>query len=107
MKDFETTMTAVGLPPVFIDENTDFSTLRLGGWKQPETNTEFVTRVMDFCPTGALSQMFIIEAIDRYAKAVAAAPVSDTNGLIDMGAWKRTAEFLVAEMDKKYNFKGN
>lgn len=35
-------------------------------------NVEFVTEMMEFSQFGALTQAFIIEAIDRYSKQVAA-----------------------------------
>lgn len=65
------------------------------------TNTEFVTNLMEFCPTGALAQLLIIEAIARYADQVAAAPPME-HGLIDGNAWKRTAEYIKGKLDAKY-----
>lgn len=68
--------------------------------KKPETNIEIVTRMMTFSPTGALSQMFIIAAIDNYSKAVAAAPPIE-HGLINGEAWKRTAEWIQEELENR------
>ena len=67
---------------------------------KPETNVEFVTRLMEFSPTGAMSQMFIIAAIDNYSKAVVEAPPIE-HGLIDGGAWKRTGEWIQEELEKR------
>lgn len=71
--------------------------------KTPETNVALVTRLMEFSPTGALSQMFIIEAIDRYAKQIAKANLDQwpENHIINPVAWKRTAEFIKAELEKR------
>lgn len=65
---------------------------------KPETNIDFVTRLMTFSPTGALSQLFIIAAIDNYSKAVAEDPPIE-HGLIDGDAWKRTAEWIQKELE--------
>lgn len=63
------------------------------------TNTEFVTELMEFSPTGAMPQMFIIEAISRYADAVSSVSDEDLQAqmegsIIDPTAWKRTAEHI-------------
>lgn len=65
--------------------------------RKQETNEQFISRIINYSPTGALAQMFIIEAISRYAKAVAAAPPIE-NAMIDGGAWKRCAAHIDAEM---------
>lgn len=72
-----------------------------------ETNVEFVTRLMEFSPTGALSQAFIIEAIGRYADecvkhADEVVASVDKQGFISGKAWLRTAEFIAAESKAKY-----
>lgn len=67
-----------------------------------ETNTEFIVRIMNFgCPTGALVQPFIIEAITRYAAECAVTPIPD-NGLIDPEAWMETAHWVKSELERKY-----
>lgn len=63
-----------------------------------ETNVEFVTRMMEFCPTGALSQAFIIEAIGRYAKLVAENPPIPDTDFLSGEAWKRTGDWINAQM---------
>jgi len=68
--------------------------------KTYETNTELVTRMMEYSPTGALSQIFIIEAISRYAKLVAELPPMD-HPMINGEAWKRTAEFIQKELENR------
>lgn len=64
-----------------------------------ETNEEVVTRLMNYGPAGALSQVFIIEAICRYAEEVADAPPMESS-FIDGNAWKSTALHIKSELNK-------
>lgn len=99
MNDLLEGLEAAGLNPIVIDENFDFARMPL----LRETNTEFVTRVMTVgCPTGALIQAFVIEALTRYADDVVESTDVWDNGLISHDTWKKTAAFLKAELDKKY-----
>ena len=67
------------------------------------TNTAFVSYVMTHCPTGALGQAFVIEAIRRYAEQIADLdPAVIGNALFSGEAWKQTAEFILAEYDQNY-----
>jgi hypothetical protein len=94
---------AAGLDPIVLDEDTDFGEVLGNRLRKYESNTEFVSRVMEFgCPTGALIQAFVIEALTRYADDVLDTDEYWENGLIDSVVWKRTAEFLKSELDKKY-----
>ena len=68
--------------------------------KKHETNVELVTRLMEVSPTGAMSQIFIIAAIDNYSKAVAEAPPME-HSMINGDAWKRTAEWLQEELENR------
>ncbi|MBT2325509.1 hypothetical protein J7E62_24555 [Variovorax paradoxus] len=53
-----------------------------------KTNTEFVTDAMEFSRRGALIQAFVMEAILRYAKRVAAGKPEDfDNPMISGEAW--------------------
>jgi len=90
---------ASGLRPIYVDEDTDIEQEVRKRW---ETNTEFVTRIMQVgCPTGALVQPFIIEAIRRYAAEYAVNPIPE-NGLISPDAWMETAQWSSSELEKKY-----
>jgi hypothetical protein len=40
---------------------------------QPETNVEFVTRMMEFSNYGALAQLFVLEAVRNWSNLVAEA----------------------------------
>jgi hypothetical protein len=67
------------------------------------TNTEFITELMDFNPTGALCQIMIIQAIDQFTKAVAAAPAARFahGGVVSGEAWKRCAEHIQAQLKER------
>lgn len=63
--------------------------------RTPETNTEFVTRLMEEGgrKSGALIQPFVLEAIRIYAEQVRAGPASHFgNAMISGEAWKRAAD---------------
>ena len=66
-----------------------------------ETNTEFMDRIMNFCPHGALVQVFVIEALRQYSAAVAdpEAYVPDTDVLSGQ-AWKNTAQWVHAQLEQ-------
>lgn len=66
-----------------------------------EDNMEFIARLMNHNPQGALAQAFIIEAVAKYAKAIAEAPpVKDT--IISGAAWKACGEHIDREMTKRF-----
>lgn len=92
---------ASGLKPIVIDENTDFENIFRP--TKHETNEEFIVRVMNFgCPTGGLIQAFIVEALCSYAADVVTSEETWDNGLISSVAWKRTGQWLLDELNKKY-----
>lgn len=66
--------------------------------KRHETNEEFMVRVMNFCPQGALSQAFIMEALMRYCEQCAEADIPDTP-LLSGQAWKNTAAWLKEQLE--------
>ncbi len=71
---------------------------------KPRTNTELVAGMMEYSSFGALSQIFIIDAIRRQAKAVAAATPAELGGdaLISPQAWQRVAKDIDARMTAFY-----
>ncbi|MBK1683439.1 hypothetical protein [Rhodoferax fermentans] len=100
---------ASGLNPIVIDEDTDLDSALgelLGETAtppRPETNEEFIARVMNFgCPTGALIQSFIIEALMQYSQKVSESDAVWDNGLLNSATCKRTAVWLLAEINAKY-----
>ena len=68
-----------------------------------KTNTDLIVELMEFSPTRALMQAFILEAIRRYAKAVAAADPAklDSDGLTGE-AWVASAKHIVKELRAQY-----
>lgn len=65
-----------------------------------ENNVQFVKRLMEFSPQGALSQVFIIAAIERYAQEVSEAPPIE-HPLLNGEAWKACAENILSELAAK------
>lgn len=58
-----------------------------------QTNTEFVSELMDFSNCGALMQLFILSAIEKYADSVIkAGPAACHSEMIHGGAWVSCAE---------------
>ena len=69
-----------------------------------ETNEEFITRIMNWgCPTGALVQPFIIQALTTYSNMVInAGPKECDSSMLSGEAWVATAAFMKKELDAKY-----
>ncbi|MDH0051009.1 hypothetical protein [Comamonas terrigena] len=67
------------------------------------TNVAYVTEIMEFSRFGALSQVFVIEALTRYAATVAVACPEDldTPGLSG-AAWVGVAKEIDAKLTLKY-----
>jgi hypothetical protein len=66
-----------------------------------ETNVEFVARIMEFSKSGPLAQLFVVEAIRRYAESCSKAdPARMDVGFITGQQWKRTAEEIHAEVSR-------
>ncbi len=67
------------------------------------TNVEFVTELMEFSKSGALAQVFIIDAIQKHADAVAKVDASTVeHPLISGQAWVNCAKEIKARMDAHY-----
>lgn len=68
-----------------------------------EDNTQFIQRLMTYgCPTGPLSQVFVIEALRAYSAQVAKTPAEKlTFGPISGEAWKATAAWYNEEIEKR------
>jgi hypothetical protein len=65
--------------------------------KKPESNIAFVTRLMKH---DALAQVFILSAIDVYARLVQESEPME-HGLIDGVAWKSVAESMSKELNNR------
>lgn len=67
------------------------------------SNVDYVTEIMEFSRFGALSQAFVIEAITRYAKAVAVASPEDLDSPgLSGAAWVGVAKEINAKLTLKY-----
>lgn len=73
--------------------------------KAPQTNVEKITHMMEFSNYGAMSQMFIMEAVWRYAEAVARTPVEEVreqfgeNSFINPDAWHGVATEILHKLE--------
>lgn len=66
---------------------------------------EFVYDLMNFSKYGALSQLFVIQAIGQYAEAVAKSPAPEPDvsiPLINPIAWHGCAQDILARWNAKY-----
>jgi hypothetical protein len=71
--------------------------------KEPDTNVEFVTRMMEFSNYGALAQLFILESIRNWADLVAKAdPVKVDSPMISGQAWVGVASEIKAKLEARY-----
>lgn len=70
----------------------------------PKTNVEVVTELMEFSKYGALSQVFIIEALRFYSEKVTQAgePKDDPLSLISPVAWYNVAKEINDTLKAKY-----
>lgn len=69
----------------------------------PETNTEFITRVMDFAKSGPLMQAFVIQALTSYSEDVMSASDAQLeNPMVHPDAWRRCAVEMQQELENKY-----
>ena len=67
------------------------------------TNVEFIVDLMKFSSSGALAQIFVIDAVMKHADAVAALdPEAIDNPLISGYAWVRCAQEIRDRMCAKY-----
>ena len=71
------------------------------------TNTEFVTHLMEFSRSGAMSQLFILNAIEKQAQAVVDDQASIIQNMEDSfisgKAWVRTAKIILEEVETRYD----
>ena len=71
---------------------------------KPLTNVQLVTQIMNVSKFGAMSQIFIIDAILKQAEAVARMPLEDlkaamaNNGMVSAQAWHGVATEIADKM---------
>jgi hypothetical protein len=69
---------------------------------QPETNVDFVTRIMEFSNYGPLAQLFILEAIRNWSDVVAKAdPAKIDTPMINGHAWVGVAKEIKAKLEDR------
>ncbi|MCR6481044.1 hypothetical protein NU688_33140 [Variovorax sp. ZS18.2.2] len=67
------------------------------------TNVEFVVDLMEFSQHGALSQVFVIDALQKHADRVAAAdPRILDHGFISGERWVSVAKEIQGKLNAKY-----
>lgn len=67
------------------------------------TNEEFISDLMNYGPGGALQQVFVVEAVRKYAEQVLAAdPDLFDGGVIAGPSWIRIAEHITEKMTENY-----
>lgn len=73
----------------------------------PETNEEFLARLMQWSDNGPLMQGFIMEALRIYSEQVITMPddqrASMDRGFIAYSAWESYAKEVLAEQAKKFD----
>jgi len=70
--------------------------------KRPETNVEFIMRLMEYSRTGAIMQLFVIAALDAYSRAVMEKPPREAlNGFINADAWLAAAREVDAALQDR------
>lgn len=68
-----------------------------------KTNIQVVNQMMEFSQHGALAQLFILQAIEKYADAcIAAKPEEMENGFISGVAWQGVAKDLKRQLNEHY-----
>lgn len=72
----------------------------------PESNTQFLTRLMEFSSTGAMSQLVILTGIEHYVDAVLADPVKfkesmKDNDFISAEGWLRACREIKRDFETR------
>ena len=71
------------------------------------TNKEFVNDTFfGFSPTGPMTEMFLLDAVTKYAESVVddkdALIAEMADGFISGEAWVKTAEYILEKFNEKY-----
>ena len=71
-------------------------------------NVEFVNELMNYSKFGAMSQLVILQAIEKYASAVMEVPLDEfreamgENSIISADAWHGACCEIIDKMKKRY-----
>jgi hypothetical protein len=79
----------------------------MGGYmkkKQIKTNEDILRDIMNFSRYGALAQLFVIDALTKFANTVAASKPEDypDNGIVQPEAWIGVAKEIKEKLDEFY-----
>lgn len=70
--------------------------------KKPQTNVEFVTKLMEFSKYGALAQLFVIDALDKWSKKISECdPAQVDTALISGAAWVGVAKEIQQKIEER------
>lgn len=76
-------------------------------YNKATTNIEFLTEMMEFSRCGALAQVFVMEAVRRYAKQVAEYTPEQVaaidNGFMSGQVWQKVAKEINGKMEAHLN----
>jgi len=100
--NFQQAMEAVGIKPLFLDENSNVAE-ELDKLVRRPTNVEFMVDMMEFCPFGALGQVIVVGAVEAYARQIVETPLEElAHPLIDPEAYKKCAEWMLGQYKQRY-----
>ena len=69
----------------------------------PSTNVEFVTELMEFSAHGALIQAFVMQALEQYARRVAAMdPEAPDTPMVSGRAWHGCALEVLQKLEQRF-----
>jgi hypothetical protein len=67
------------------------------------TNQEFIKHITQFAPTGALGEVFVVEAIRQYSLTIAGTdPTKIDTPLLSGEAWVRTGKWIKEQYEANY-----
>lgn len=67
------------------------------------TNIAFVRDLMEYSNHGALAQLFVCDALDKWATKIAATdPAQLDNGFISGAAWQAVAKEIKTKIEARY-----
>lgn len=77
-----------------------------GPRNRAETNVQFIRRLMEYSPYGALAQMFVIDAIDKWANHIGNMPPeifqeAFKTDLIHPDAWQGVARDIAKQIRER------
>jgi len=94
---------AMGLEPIIVDDAADLAHQLDGILRKRETNVEFITRIMNYCPQGALGQVVVLHALEGYCNMVEHFDESEfDNPMLSGSTWKDTCKWMQSEIDKHF-----